>query len=294
MLAEDSLLLLTDNLRIDGKMPHFICSTWIRPHDSQPPLVGWAALRVIRQRNHVEFANKILDKLIKNNEWWLSQRMTRFGLISCPGGLDKGPVLALDMNSYLLIQMYAVSDIAEFLGKRELAGQIRTQADQYADRMVEVFYDPEENIFKDVLLATGERLAIKTPACFLPLLAGVPLEDKKVREMIELYLLNADYFYGDVPFASVAYNQSEYKEDQYWRGPTWMPVAWLMLEILKKYNYISQYYHSMQKLYNMVLKDGDLRELYNSRTGEGMGSYEQGWTAAIFIKFNMELKEKRA
>ncbi|HBM80287.1 MAG TPA: hypothetical protein DD426_05540 [Clostridiaceae bacterium] len=54
LLAEDSLLLLTENQRIDGKIPQFICSTWVRPYESQPPLVGWAALRLIKQRNNVK------------------------------------------------------------------------------------------------------------------------------------------------------------------------------------------------------------------------------------------------
>ena len=301
-LAEDSILLLTENLRIDGKIPHFICSTWMRPYDSQPPLVGWAALRLIKQRNNMGFAKRVLDKLLKNNEWWLTQRITCFGLISCSSGmetgwdntprLDKGPVLALDMNSYLLIQMRAACEIAKLVGKNNLAEQINTQADNYAERMLEVFYDPEDNIFKDVLLTTGEKLSIITPASFLPLLADVPLEIKKIHEMLETYLLNPDYFYGEIPFASVAYNEPEYREDEYWRGPTWMPVAYLMLDILKKYNYGNQYYHSMQKLYSVVLKDGNLRELYNSRTGEGMGSYEQGWTAAIFIKLYKELNKR--
>ena len=53
-LAPDSLLLLTENLREDGKMYHFMASTWPRPQGSQPPLVGWAGLRLVKQRKDMD------------------------------------------------------------------------------------------------------------------------------------------------------------------------------------------------------------------------------------------------
>ncbi len=239
-LAPDSLLLLTENLRQDGKMYHFIASTWPRPHASQPPLVGWAGLRLVKQRNDLDLARRLLPALMRNNAWWLTQRMTRYGVITCPEPLetgwddtprlDEGPVLALDMNSHLLLQMRCCVELARMIGDRATEAIARSQADSLAGHMVDVLYDPADNLFKDVLVATGQKLPIKTPACFLPLLAGVPIDDDKARRMIEDYLLNPKYFFGQIPFPCVAYDEPSYQPEKWWRGPVWLAIAYLMLE----------------------------------------------------------------
>jgi hypothetical protein len=298
-LAEDALLLLTENLRPDGKMAHFLCSTWMRPHESQPPLVGWAGLRLVKRRQDLDLARQLLPALVKNTAWWLTQRMTRFGLIQCldpletgwddSPRLDQGPTLACDMNSHLLLQMRAIAEMANMLGQPEIAAKKAEEADQYAATMRQTLYDPQDNLFKEVLVESGEKLPIKTPACFLPLLAGVPISERKARAMIEDYLLNPDLFFGPVPFPCVAYDEPTYQPDQWWRGPTWLPVAYLMLELLAKYGYANERQAAAERLYEMVWRDGEIHELFNSQTGKGMGKAQQGWTAAIFLQLKAQL-----
>jgi hypothetical protein len=292
-LAEDAMLLLTENLRADGKMAHFLCSTWMRPHESQPPLVGWAGLRLARKRRSASLAAQLLPALQRNNRWWLSYRMTRRGLICCRNPLetgwddtprlDRGPILALDMNSYLLMQIRACADLARMTGDRAAAEGHDAQADRYAGRMKELLYDPQANLFRDVLLATGEKLAIVTPACFLPLLAGVPIPEAKARGMIEDVLLSPEKLFGPCPFPCVAYDEPSYQPEKWWRGPTWMPVAYFMLEILDRYGYRAERREAARRLYRMIVDDGYVSELYNSQTGEGLGRRQQGWTAAILF-----------
>ncbi len=181
---------------------------------------------------------------MKNNRWWLTQRMTRWGIITCPEPLetgwddtprlDHGPILALDMNSYLLLQMRCCAELAKRIGDTVTQAQTQAMVHTHAARMVERLYDEKDNLFKDVLVATGEKLPIKTPACFLPLLAGVPIEESKARRMIENSLLNPNHFFGSVPFPCVAYDEPTYHAQKWWRGPTWMPVAYLMLEVLRQ------------------------------------------------------------
>ena len=299
-LAEDALLILTENLRADGKMYHFISSTWARPDASQPPLVGWAALRLIEKRKDMNFAKKILPALCKNTEWWLEQRMTSYGIIFCPDPfetgwddtprLDKGDILPCDMNTYLLLQLQACVKIATFIGDLEIAKKYDKIAKEFTKRMVEVLYDSKENIFKDVLIETDEKIELKTPACFIPLLADLELTEEQIHSMIKNHLLDKEKFYGEIPFPSVAYNEIDYAHDKLWRGPVWIPIAYLLLEILKKYNCMEEYYEASEKLYNVILQNGDLREYFDSKTGEGMGSKQQSWTAAIFIKLVQELK----
>lgn len=43
-----------------------------------------------------------------------------------------------------------------------------------------------------------------------------------------------------------------------------------------------------------MIADGNLRELFNSATGEGLGAHQQGWTAAICLRLKMELAGQTA
>ncbi len=293
-IAKDSLLQLAHNIRHDGKIPQFLCSTWLRPHDAQPALLGWAAERLYKKSGDTDFVKEIFPALEKNNMWWLTARMTKFGIIKCADGLetgqdnsprfDNGTVLAVDMNSYLLNQISVTAYFAEVLGYSDKAAYWRNKAKVLNDGMLKYLYSEEKNMFFDADVKSGEKQTLLTTSGFIPLWAGVKIPHNKAKAMIEDYLLNPACFYSDVPFPSVAYTEGVYDSADWWRGPTWMPEAWLMVEVLKQYGFENEYKLSLKKLYNILLNDGVLHELFNSQTGEGMGNVEQGWSAAIYVK----------
>ena len=306
-LAENAIQILTGSQRPDGKMGQFVTSTYLRPVEVQVPLTGWSAERMYRQRKNKEFIQEILPKLVKNTEWILQNRMTGYGLTSALSPwelwddtprLDSGAILACDFNGDLLMQIRACEYFARELGERKTAEYCKTLGDRLAQKMVDILYNEEDNIFRDVLVETGEQLSILTPANFVPLLAGVPIPDDKAKAMIQTYLLDPNKFFGSVPFPSVAYDESTYQPHKpgkpnalTWRGPTWMPMAWMMLEVLKKYEFEEEYWLAANRIYELMLLDGELHELFNSQTGEGIGIPQLGWTAAIFLKLKDELEK---
>ncbi|MBQ6067272.1 MAG: hypothetical protein IJK89_10690 [Clostridia bacterium] len=293
-LVKDFLLQFNANQRSDGKYPQFLCSTWARPAETQPALIGWAVTRFAKSRKDEVFLSTMLASLEKNNGWWLSARMTSCGLVSCPHGLetgqddsprfDDGGTLAADMNSYLLHQMRCTAELARRLGEEEKAAFWEKKAEALSEAMLSVLYCGDDNLFYDVSLSTGAFIKIVSPVSLLPLWAGVSLPENRSRDMIERYLLDPKSMFGDVPFPSVAYDQESYQAEHWWRGPTWLPEAWLMLETLDKFGYVKEKQMAQRRLYEMLLKDVSMHELFNSQTGEGLGSEEQGWTCAIFIK----------
>ena len=112
---------------------------------------------MIKERDNLDFAAKLLPALEKNNESWLSQRMTRFGLISCENGFenggddsprfDNGPIIAVDMNSYLLYQMKATANIAEMLQKPSKSAFWNESTDELNSHILELMYDADRNLF---------------------------------------------------------------------------------------------------------------------------------------------------
>ncbi len=305
-IAADALTQLAANARPDGKIPQFICSTWARPHHAQPALLGQAAKRLVERVGPggiaAEDLHLIREAVERNNEWWLTQRVTRYGLISCPHGLetgqddsprfDDGPVLAVDMNSYLLSQMRAAAYLASVEGDGAAAIRWDERADAFSALMIRYLYDPDKDLFFDADARTGERRSLITASCFLPLWAGVKISEDKARDMIGRYLLDEKYFFGAVPFPSVAYCEAKYEPAHWWRGPTWMPVAYMMLELLGSYGFKERRDEAAKRLLDIMTRDGVLHELFDSRTGEGLGCEEQGWTAAIYIRLTTELGER--
>ena len=57
-----------------------------------------------------------------------------------------------------------------------------------------------------------------------------------------------------------------------------------MMETLEQAGYLKEKREAQRRLYDMLLKDPSMHELFNSQTGEGLGSEEQGWTCAVFVR----------
>ena len=182
--------------------------------------------------------------------------------------------------------MKSTSELAAILGNEASSEKWRREADTLSKNIVKVMYDPEENIFFDADVKTAEHKTLWSASAFLPLWAGVDIKADKAREMIKNHLLDKEKFFGKVPFPCIAYNQKEYRCDKWWRGPLWLSLAWLMVETLEKYGFEKEYNQVSKTYYDMLLNDGNLREHFNSQTAEGLGTYDQGWTSAIFIKLN--------
>ena len=292
-IAEDAVTLFKDTQRCDGKYGQFLCSTWIRPNYTQPALIGRAALRCFEKTGNIKFAEIMAHSLEKNNNWWLRARRHFTGLICCPHGLetgqddaprfDNGTTVSVDMNSYLLDQMRCTAELFKSIGSQEKCDYWNNKADSFANKIVEYLYDKNDEIFYDINPVTLEPVKIIGTSCFIPLWSGVPLEEEVQKNIIRRYLTNPEYMYGNIPFPSVAYNDSNYVDSLWWRGPLWLPMGYFMLEILSMHGFNLERKEAENRIIKMIIDDGNLCELFNSRTGEGLGSKEQGWTAAIYL-----------
>lgn len=299
--ALDFLLQIAHYCREDGKFPQFMCSTWSRPQDSQPALFGWAVINLLDKIEDTEDLKILFEAMKKNNNWWLTARLTPCGLIYSPSGLetgqddaprfDKGATIPCDMNAYLLSQLRATAVLADRVGASGEKEYFEQLADGFAQKIYENLYCREDGLFYDVSRETGEFIKVRSNACVLPLWAGVPMPENERKFILEEFLLNEKAMFGSIPFPSVAYDDAHYKSDKWWRGPTWMPIAYLLTETLFKYGYKQQALDGTKRLYDTIVKDGEFHELFDSQTGEGLGARQQGWTGGIFIKLSQILRK---
>lgn len=321
-LAKDNIRLMLQNQQCDGterdgRLP-FLHPDATVP-SAQPPLLSWVAMEIYAHENDRAqdpararaFLEEVYPKLDRWNRWWFRCRdkngngLAEWGN-NLESGWDNSPrwdnvdglagwnndcgstlYEAVDLNAYLTQDLRCLGRMAEVLGRDEAGRGWAEAAQRLAQLVVDVLYDPEDNLFYDTHYATGERRKVLTPASFLPLWAGVPLPRDKVRAMIESYLLSPDYFFGRYPFPSVSYREPTHDaagQSGYWRGPIWPNIAYFMIEVLARHDYEEEAREASRRVLKMVGKEG-FHENYNSRTGERGTHAEKdfSWTAAISI-----------
>ena len=107
-------------------------------------------------------------------------------LLAIPASCDNGPILAVDMNSYLLSQMKATAELAKILGNVAAVKKWTKKAEALAENMIRVMYDPEQNMFFDADPVTAERRSLWSASGFLPLWAGVNIDEDKAKEILQM------------------------------------------------------------------------------------------------------------
>ncbi|MDO8586384.1 MAG: trehalase family glycosidase [Armatimonadota bacterium] len=294
-LAEGYLLNLVENQEADGKIPMFICATWNRPGESEPPLIAWSAWSLYEKSRNKKLISAVYRPLGRMVEWWFKNRdQDGNGVVEYQDPLesgwdnsprfDAGRIEGVDLNAYLNREMRLLAKMAKVLGKQEDADEWERRTAEHAERVSAVLFDPENEIYYDRLVEQKSLLKILTPASFTPLWTGMPAPEKTARSMIERYLLDPDRFFGKYPFPTVAYNEPTYTPGGWWRGPVWVNIAWIMVETLKANGFEKESMEASSRLIDMMLGNDELYELYNSSTGKGQGCPGYGWTCAVFME----------
>ena len=293
-LAKDSLLILIENQQPDGRIPMFTAPGFHKPETTQAPLLAWAVWRLYEQTGDKALIQAAYPAIAKLNRWWFRKRdadgdglceygRQESGWDNSPRW-DSGQVAAVDLNSFLYAQMQFLGRMAEVVRAPAAEARWRAKAERLGKLIRETMYSPRDNLFWDVRSEARTFSRILTPACFMPLWAGVPFSESKARRMIERYLLNPKHFFGRIPFPVVAYSSKKYEAGNYWRGPVWFNIAYFMLGILDRYGYHKERDLARDRLLKLIEQNRAFGEYFNTQTGVSGKAPEYGWTAAVTIK----------
>ena len=294
-LANDFLMALCENQEADGKIPQFVCATWNRPDESQPPLIAWSAWRLYEQYGNKELLRDVYEPLCRMVDWWFEKRdQDGDGLVEYQHRLesgwddsprwDKGRVAAVDLNAYLNREMRLLAKMAPVLARDSEAGVWEKRAAEHAALICARLLDREHQVFYDRLVDEDRLHKVLTPASFAPLWTEMPMPRGTAHEMIVKYLINPKFFFGSRPFPVVAYNDPNYQSDKWWRGPVWPNIAWTMTEVLRMYGFEQEHKAAVKRLVDMMLQGGEPNELYSSTTGKPLGAPGLGWGCGVFME----------
>jgi hypothetical protein len=90
---------------------------------------------------------------------------------------------------------------------------------------------------------------------------------------------------------SLAIKEKGFSQLNYWRGPVWMNINWMLYKGLKNYKFYNEAEDLRKSIIGLIGEHG-FYEYYNPITGQGLGSDNFSWTAALLIDLLKEEKRK--
>lgn len=318
--AKNEVRCLFDYQAENGMIPDFVSRNKDRINwrDTKPPLAAWAVKCIYDATGDKAFVAEMFDKLYKYHQWWYTHRdhdkngICEYGstdgtlLAACwESGMDNGvrfddavmlkndPEDAWSMNqeniclnSFLYAEKGFLADMADLLDKKDLASQLRKDADALKMHIQTKMFDEETGFFYDTRLETGDFIKVMGAECWLPLWAGVatPEQARKVLDK----MLDPQKFNSRVPLGTLDISHSRLRPTRgYWRGPVWIDQVYFGVTGLRNYGFneeadmfVSKYIDNAQGL----LTDGPIHENYNPLTGETLNCPNFGWSSAVTIK----------
>jgi glycogen debranching enzyme len=100
--------------------------------------------------------------------------------------------------------------------------------------------------------------------------------------MLVKIMLTDSAFWLKYPLPSVPKNTRNFNEVKYWQGPTWLNTNWLIIDGLKRMGFDTEAQALTSHSLEMVRSNG-IWEYYDPKTGEGLGSSDFSWTAALTL-----------
>jgi mannosylglycerate hydrolase len=200
-----------------------------------------------------------------------------------PGRIrDECPFVIQDVlfNSLLVQANRDLAEIARVLGadpERFEAWAART-----AWGIDAKLWDEAEGSYGDYDVRAGERVRAQTAGAFSPLFAGIPTEDRarQLKKRLTASMVAIDGA-GRV-VTSVAPGDVNFDPALYWRGPAWPMINWVVHAGLRRYGFTDEAREIRNALLELVWREG-FWEHYNGTTGDGQGTEQLSWTAALVL-----------
>lgn len=300
-LAGDQIRFMLDHQLPDGMIPDAVYDEGtitqleipVAAAVTKPPIAAWVAMHVYAQTGDEQLLRDIYDPLTRWNSWWfglndddadgIAQYSHPFssGLDDSPlwdGGM---PVEAVDLNTYLCLQMEALGKMARLIGRPREAVIWQTRADNLARRIVEHFYDSAAGLF----WSTREHQPIRvlTPFSLYPLWTG--RLDPQISERLVNHLRDPADFWTAHPLPTVAASDPRFNPQQMWRGPVWININYIFVEALQRCGRQALAQDLAERTLRLVMGQNDIYEYYDPHTGAPPPRAAPifGWSAACYI-----------
>jgi neutral trehalase len=174
-----------------------------------------------------------------------------------------------------------LAEVARLIG--EDPGELEEWHAASAQAIETALWDEARGTYFSRDRVTGDLLTDDTIGAFHTLYGGVASREH-ARRLVDEHLLNsASYSPRDghrIP--TTAMNSPWFNPENYWLGPVWVNTNWMVMHGLRDYDYVDLADSLRTGTLDLVAAQG-YREYFNPLTGEGYGTGNFSWTAALTI-----------
>lgn len=271
---------------------------------TKPPILSWAALKLHETHPDINFLREVYPAMVRFNAWWFamndddSDGLVQYthpyssGLDDSPLWDEGMPVESPDINTYLYLQMEALSRIAEILGYQSESQMWQRRKTALVRRMIKDMWDEEAGVFW--ALKDEQPIRVITPFNLYPLWTGQLSPD--MNERIIQKLEDPRFFGPPFPLPTVARSDPKYNPDVMWRGPVWANINYFFVEALNKVGRQDLAEALTVHTLDMIAEHQDIYEFYSGETGvpPARAANIFGWTAACFIDLAIQAARQAA
>ncbi len=265
----------------------------IQAEVTKPPILAWAALKLHETAPDLNFLHEIYGPLQRCNDWWFEHNDDDAdGLVQYThpysSGLDDSPlwdhglpVESPDLNTYLYLQMQALSFMADALELHDEAITWQQKAETLLERMLNDLWDEETGFF--YALHDEKPIPVETPLNLLPLWTGQLPEGVTLRVLANL--ADPKKFWGGFMLPTVARDDPAYDPQTMWRGPVWANINYIFIEALQRSGHLDLARELRDATLDLIMSQPSIYEYYHAETGKPPARSVPtfGWTAAVFI-----------
>lgn len=297
-LAWEQLLIPFDYQDQFGAIPDVVKNRDIVWGFSKPPVHGWALRYMLERTDAItnEQLASFYPKLEAWTNWWFDYRdYDGNGIPQYNHGNDSGwdnatvfevagAVESPDLSAYLVIQMEALADVADRIGRAAEALAWRERSQGLLERMIAYFWNGEKFIAKRC--ATGETIDTASLLHWMPVILGARLPEDIRRRMAEA-LGTEGPFLTEWGLATEQPASPHYRPDGYWRGPIWAPETFIAADGLRHAGETELAREIARRFVALCAKSG-MSENFDALTGEGLRDRFHTWPADVYQMFAVD------
>ncbi|MFO8130403.1 MAG: trehalase family glycosidase [Bacteroidales bacterium] len=204
---------------------------------------------------------------------------------------------APDLNSMLVMEAQALSDMAFELGYKDEGKHWMQKATERKKLINKYLWDPVDGFYyhvdkkdNDFTFHKPSDLKIKEITGFLPLWAGIP--DKGKADTLLMHLTDPSSFWRKFGIPSLSASHAYYNPIGYWNGPIWVQWQYLVFRGLLQYGYRKEAEALANKVIDNIIHhletDHTFWELYSADDYQAGWNHTYIWTG-IIARFLIDL-----
>lgn len=190
---------------------------------------------------------------------------------------DTRSFLSCDASTLQLREYLAQALIAERLGKKDDAKNLREKAAALKMTINKLLWCEEDYIYYNIDRETGKHYKRVSYSCFIPLIQELAPREQGI-EMIRRYLINDKHMKAKFGFRTLSLQDPDYNNKNVivpfsnWQGPVWPIANFLYSMALKHYGFDQEYRWVSFTLGKLLANDidqwGSMHENYHADTGK--------------------------